>query len=92
MAIKQENSGEDEIFECKITAESETYIEDNHFQDESELYVTRLGWVSHPPTYLIETAYAVIKETYCHNFSKGGDDKTKEIVERTYAMNKALLF
>ncbi len=34
----------------------------------------------------------MIKETYQHNFSKGGDDDRKEIIECTYAMNKALLF
>lgn len=55
-------------------------------------YITRSGRVSLPPTRLIETAYAVIRETYCDNFSKGSENLNKEIVECTYAMKKALLF
>jgi len=56
------------------------------------VYVTRLGRVSRPPNRLIETACAVICETYRQNFSEDCDDLKKEIFECTYAMGKALLF
>jgi hypothetical protein len=55
------------------------------------LYMTRSGRISRPQDHLIETAYAVIHETYMHNFSEAIDDAIKATVECTYAM-KALLF
>ena len=56
------------------------------------MYVTRSGRVSRPPSRLIETAYAMIREAYCNNFREGSDNITKDIVECTYSMSKALLF
>jgi len=55
-------------------------------------YVTRSGRISRPPIRLIETAYAVICETYHDNFYEGIDNINKEIVECAYGMKKALLF
>jgi hypothetical protein len=54
--------------------------------------ITRSGRISHPPARLIEMAYVVIWETYHDNFSKGSENLNKEIVECTYATQKALLF
>ncbi len=54
-------------------------------------YMTRSGRVSHPPNRHIETAYAVVNETYIQNFQDMGSDENKVIIECTYAM-KALLF
>jgi hypothetical protein len=54
-------------------------------------YVTRSVQVSCPPKQLIETAYAVVNETYAQSFQDIGSNENKAIVECTYAM-KALLF
>ncbi len=55
------------------------------------LYVTRSGRVSRPPSHLIETAYAIISETYKQNFYDEGDNSGNATVECTLVM-KALLF
>jgi len=89
LAVKQEKIDEE------ISEETETE-DDTKVEPEQQMgpgvYVTRLGRVSRPPNRLIETAYAVIRETYRQNFSEDCDDLKKEIVECTYAMGKALLF
>jgi hypothetical protein len=54
-------------------------------------YVTRSGRISRPPNRLIETAYAIVNETYNHNFQDIENDEAKQTIECTYAM-KALLF
>jgi hypothetical protein len=83
MAIKQENVEVETLQEPEIEEEGKVEAET---QTGPGLYVTRSGRVSRPPSRLIETAYAVIRETYRENFSKSGDNITKEIVECTYSM------
>ncbi len=54
-------------------------------------YVTRSGRISRPPNRLIETAYAVVKETYVQNYQDMMSEVNQATIECTYAM-KALLF
>ncbi len=54
-------------------------------------YITRSGRISRPPNHLIETAYAILSDTYVHNYHDVDDDEAKATVECTFAM-KALLF
>ena len=89
MAIKQEKVEVETLQEPEIEKEGKVEAET---QTGPGLYVTRSGRVSRPPSRLIETAYAVIRETYHENFSESGNNITKEIVECTYSMQKALLF
>jgi hypothetical protein len=56
-----------------------------------EHYVTRSGCVSRPPSRLIETAYAILHETYQQNYREKQENVSNELIECTYAM-KALLF
>jgi hypothetical protein len=60
--------------------------------EQSGHYVTRFGRVSCPPVRLMESTYAVLKETYHQNSYEGSDNKAKEAIECTYSMKKALLF
>jgi hypothetical protein len=61
-------------------------------QETSGEYRTRSVRISRPPTRLIETAYAVLREMYRDNFGEGSENVNKDIIECTYAMKKALLF
>jgi hypothetical protein len=89
MVIKQEKVEVETLQEPEIEEEGKVVAET---QTGPGLYVTRSGRVSRPPSRLIETAYAVIRETYRQNFSKESDIVNKEIVECTYAMGQALIF
>jgi hypothetical protein len=89
MAIKQEKVKVETLQEPEIEEEGKVKAE---IQTGPGLYVTRSGRVSCPTSRLIETAYALIRETYRENFSESGNNITKEIVECTYSMQKALLF
>jgi hypothetical protein len=89
MVIKQEKVEVETLQEPEIEEEGKVEAET---QTGPGLYVTRSGRVSCPTSRLIETAYALIRETYRENFSESGNNITKEIVECTYSMQKALLF
>jgi hypothetical protein len=89
MAIKQEKVEVETLQEPEIEEEGKVEAET---QMGPGLYVTRSGRVSRPPSRLIETAYAVIREKYHQNFSKESDNVNKEIVECTYSMQKEWLF
>jgi len=89
LAVKLEPIEEEVVEETKDINEEE----DKGVQEvPAGLYVTRSGRISRPPNRLIETAYAVIRETYHDNFYEGSDDTNKEIIECAYGMKKALLF
>ena len=91
MAVKDEViKDEEDQEESKVQTEGEE--EELSQELQSGHYVTRFGQVSRPPVRLMESTYAVMKETYHQNFYEGCDNKAKDTVDCTYSMKKALLF
>jgi hypothetical protein len=84
MDVKSEPIDVDEI-QTDITEQIETQVL------EPVPYVTRSGCISRPPNRLIETAYAVVNETYIQNYQDIASDVPQATIECIYAM-KALLF
>ena len=83
---EEEDQEESEVRAAERDEESIQDVQPGH-------YVTRFGRVPRTPVRLMESTYAVIKETYHQNFYEGCDIKAKETVECTYSMKKkALLF
>jgi len=91
MVVKHEIIEEEKGLEEETEAE-EAQIVTAGSQAMPGTYLIRSGRVSRPTMRLIETVYAMIRETYRDNFREGSENITKEIVEYTYAMRKALLF
>ena len=86
------NEGNVKVEPDNVEEMPETMIEQSTTQiHEPTPYVTRYGRISRPPSRLIETAYAVLNETYIQNYQDIGSEELKDTVECTYAM-KALLF
>jgi hypothetical protein len=91
MAVKDEMiKDEEDQEESKVQTEEEE--EELTPEVQSGHYVTRFERVSRPPVRLMESTYAVIKETYHQNFYEGCGNKAKDTVECTNSMKKALLF